>query len=89
MFAELLEADRVGSPSIPLGSLIFHNQEPFGHRRKVSQEKVLVLNKVKRVRHENPIHRGKAEGGAPKIRQNLVDRDSWIRSSAPWTRSTA
>jgi hypothetical protein len=84
---EPLEADRIWSPSIRLGSLIFHNQESFGHGRKLSQEKVLVLNKVQGVRHENSIHRGKAEAGAPKIRQKLVDRDSAVLILDPVQRS--
>lgn len=75
-FPELIEADRIWSPPVWPGSFIFHNQETVRRGQKFSQEPVLVLNKVQRVCHEDPIHWRKAKAGAPKIRQNLMDLDS-------------
>jgi len=48
--AELLEIDGVRTPSMRFGSLILHDQELIGHGQKPSQERLLLLNEMQRVR---------------------------------------
>jgi hypothetical protein len=62
--AESFEADRIWSPSVRLGSFIFHDQKAICHRPKPFQEYLLLLNEVQRVCHKNSVDRRKTEAGA-------------------------
>ena len=77
-FAEFREADRIWSPRVRTGSLVFHNQKAIRQRQKPFQEQVLLPNEVQGVRHEDSIDRWKAEARVPQIPQNLTNLDSVI-----------
>jgi hypothetical protein len=76
--AESFEADRIWFPSIRPGSFILHDQKTICHRQKPSQQRLLLLNKVQRICHENSVDRWETEAGALQIANDLTNLHSIV-----------
>jgi hypothetical protein len=76
--AESFEAHRIWFPPVRLGSFILHDQEAIRHGQKPPYQRLLLLNEVQRICHENSIDPWKTEAGTPDIPQCLANFDSVV-----------